>query len=160
MNPPGTGDHIDRLMAIMGKAFDPAYGEAWSRQQVEDALLLGNCHAFLANPAGGAAGDDEPAVGFSLSRTGFEEEELLLFGVLPEYRGRGIGRSILDALAEAARSRGAKRLLLEMRRGNPAERLYDTFGFTIIGERKDYYRTPDGTRIDAITFAYEMVQTG
>jgi ribosomal-protein-alanine N-acetyltransferase len=47
-----------------------------------------------------------------------------------------------------------------MRRGNPAERLYRTFGFTIIGERKDYYRTPQGTRIDAMTFAYEMVRTG
>lgn len=160
MTPCPPGDHVDRLMAIMGQAFDPAYGEAWSRRQVEDALLVGNCHAFLANAAGAAAGEHEPAVGFSLSRTGFEEEELLLFGVLPEYRGRGIGRSVLDALAEAARSRGAKRLLLEMRRGNPAERLYRTFGFTIIGERKDYYRTPHGTRIDAMTFAYEMVRAG
>jgi ribosomal-protein-alanine N-acetyltransferase len=154
------GDQVDRLMAIMGHAFDPAYGEAWSRRQVEDALLLGNCHALLASASGVGAGEDEPAVGFSLSRTGFEEEELLLFGVLPEYRGRGVGRSILDTLVKAAKSRGATRLLLEMRRGNPAERLYRTFGFTIIGERKDYYRTPQGTRIDALTFAYEMVRTG
>jgi [ribosomal protein S18]-alanine N-acetyltransferase len=157
---PGTGDHVDRLMAIMSAAFDPAYGEAWSRRQVEDALLLGNCHAFLANAAGGQVGEHEPAVGFSLSRTGFEEEELLLFAVLPEYRGQGIGHSILQALARDARSRGATRLLLEMRRGNPAERLYRAFGFTIIGERKDYYRTPLGTRIDALTFAYEMVCRG
>jgi ribosomal-protein-alanine N-acetyltransferase len=153
-------DHVDRLMAIMAQAFDPAYGEAWSRRQVEDALLLGKCHAFLANAAGDAAGENEPAVGFSLSRTGYEEEELLLFGVLPEYRGRGIGLLMLNALASAARSRGATRLLLEMRRGNPAERLYRRFGFAVIGERKDYYRTPHGTRIDAMTFAYEMVRAG
>lgn len=157
---PDLGDHIDRLMAIMSASFDPAYGEAWSRRQVEDALLLGNCHAFLANVAAGPVGQNDPAIGFSLSRTGFEEEELLLFAVLPEYRGRGIGRSILHALAQAARSRGAARLLLEMRRGNPAERLYRAFGFTLIGERKDYYRTPFGTRIDALTFAYEIVHSG
>lgn len=150
------GDHVDRIMAVMAASFDPTYGEAWTRKQVEDALILGNCHAFLAGVSGGHVGDNEQAVGFSLSRTGFEEEELLLFAVLPEYRARGIGRTILDALAAAAKSRGAKRLLLEMRRDNPAERLYRTFGFAIIGQRKDYYRTALGTRIDAITFAYEM----
>jgi ribosomal-protein-alanine N-acetyltransferase len=153
-------DDVDRIMAIMTEAFDPAYGEAWNRRQVEDALLLGNCHALLVDASGLAATDGDTAVGFSLSRAGFEEEELLLFAVLPQYRGRGIGRSILEALTRAARSRGAARLLLEMRRGNPAERLYRDFGFITIGERKDYYRTPVGTRIDAMTFAYQMIRVG
>lgn len=152
------GDSVDRLMSVMSASFDPAYGEAWTRRQVEDALLLGNCHAQLANTEGMPAGEDETVAGFSLSRTGFEEEELLLFAVLPEYRGRGIGRAILDMLSVAARSRGATRLLLEMRRDNPAESLYRTFGFSIIGERKDYYRTATGARIDAITFACELPQ--
>ena len=152
-------DDVDRIMTIMAAAFDPAYGEAWTRKQVEDALLLGNCHALLANAAGLPAGDEEPARGFALSRTGFEEEELLLFAVLPEYRGCGVGRAVLETLARSARSRGAKRLLLEMRRGNPAERLYRAFGFSLIGERRDYYRTPVGKRIDAMTFAYEIVPT-
>lgn len=149
-------DHVDQIMAIMAAAFDPAYGEAWTRRQVEDALLLGNCHAYLAAASGHAAGNKETVVGFSLSRTGFEEEELLLFAVLPEYRRQGIGQSILLALATAASKRGATRLLLEMRRDNPAERLYHAFGFAIIGERKNYYRTPQGTRIDAITYAYTI----
>lgn len=150
------GDQVDQIMAVMARAFDPAFGEAWTRKQVEDALMLGNCHALVANAAGAPVADDELGVGFSLSRTGFQEEELLLFAVLPEYRGRGIGRAILDRLGKAARARGATRLLLEMRRGNPAERLYRNFGFTVIGARKDYYRTPIGTRIDAVTFAYEF----
>ncbi|VWX46940.1 Ribosomal-protein-S18p-alanine acetyltransferase [Novosphingobium sp. 9U] len=150
------GDDVDQIMAIMAVAFDPAYGEAWTRRQVEDALLLGNCHAYLAAPDGAPVSAQERAVGFSLSRTGFEEEELLLFGVVPEYRSCGVGRAMLVALSSAASSRGARRLLLEMRRGNPAERLYRTFGFSVIGERRDYYRTPVGTRIDAITFACEI----
>ena len=77
-------DDIDRLMAIMQAAFDPAYGEAWTRRQVEDALLL------------------------------------------------------------------------EMRRGNPAEILYTNHGFLPIGERPRYYRTPGGNRLDAVTFCREM----
>lgn len=149
-------DRIDQIMTIMTEAFDPAYGEAWTRRQVEDALIMGRCHAFVAGSDGCEVREGEAAVGFSLSRTGFEEEELLLFGVVPEYRGRGIGSAILRSLATAARSRGAERLLLEMRRDNPAERLYRAFGFSAIGERKAYYRQPNGNRIDAITYAAQI----
>jgi ribosomal-protein-alanine N-acetyltransferase len=151
-------DDIDRLMAIMSAGFDPFWGEAWSRRQVEDALRLGNTHYFLISPGGKMLVDDDMAAGFSLSRTGFEEEELLLLAVMPEYRNRGLGRSLLNSLKSAARERGAQRLLLEMRKGNPAESLYRDFGFRMIGERPDYYRTSDGQRIDAITFACDVTR--
>lgn len=150
------GDHVDRIMIVMAAAFEPEYGEAWSRRQVEDALLLGNCHAYLAAPSGRQARDDDAVAGFSLCRAGFEEEELLLFAVLPQHRRQGIGLAILRAMVTQSKARGAQRLLLEMRKGNPAEQLYRSFGFTVIGERKDYYRTTLGKRIDAITFALDI----
>lgn len=154
MSPPA--DDLDKLMAVMASAFDPAFGEAWTRRQVEDALLVGNCNYGLISAGGAPPGADEPATGFWLSRCGFDEEELLLFAVDPEHRGRGLGRVMLSGLAVAAKARGAKRLLLEMRRGNPAERLYRAFGFLPIGERPNYYRTPTGDRIDALTFALDL----
>jgi len=43
-----------------------------------------------------------------------------------------------------------------MRRGNPAESLYRSFGFYSIGERREYYRLQSGERIDAITFACDI----
>lgn len=159
-------DDVDRIMAVMAAAFDPLYGEAWNRRQIEDALVLGNCHYLLVGGDGAVdagnrqSGGDAPRscapAGFALSRTGFEEEELLLLAVLPEFRGRGLGRALLEQLAKSANQRGAHRLLLEMRKGNPAERLYSTFGFLKIGERKDYYRFSDGSRVDAITFAAQL----
>lgn len=149
-------DDVDRIMAVMTTAFDPAFGEAWNRRQVEDALRIGNCHYCLIG-AGREHSSGEPlTAGFSLSRTGFQEEELLLLGVAPEFRKNGLGRSLLEDLRLAAATRGAKRLLLEMRRGNPAESLYRSFGFYVIGERPEYYRTPGGQRIDAITFACDI----
>jgi ribosomal-protein-alanine N-acetyltransferase len=150
------GDDLDRAMAVMADAFDPHYREAWTRRQVEDALTTGNCHLHLVDAQGATIEEGVVAAGFSLSRQGYDEEELLLIAVSPQYRRKGIGRSILEALAVAARTRGSKRLLLEMRRGNPAESLYRAFGFSVIGERKDYYRTATGDRIDAITFACEI----
>jgi len=146
-------DDLDRIMTVMARAFDPEFGEAWTRRQVEDALLLGNCHYALIGKTGLLPPPGDEAAGFSLSRYGFEEEELLLFAVDPAHRRKGLGQCMLAGLATAARARGARRLLLEMRRGNPAEILYRAFGFHPIGERPNYYRTASGTRIDAITFA-------
>lgn len=149
-------DNLDQLMAVMETAFDPVYGEAWTRRQVEDALILGDCHYVLVDATGGIPGPDAPAAGFFLSRTGYDEEELLLLAVKPECRRSGLGRLLLGRLAQGARDRGATRLLLEMRRGNSAETLYRAFGFRPIGLRPNYYRGAGAERIDAITFACEL----
>lgn len=149
-------DDVDRIMAVMNTAFAPEFGEAWNRRQVEDALLLGNCHYRLLSPAGEAPLDHEPTAGFFLSRHGFEEEELLLLAVDPAHRRKGIGDKLLKNLENDAISRGAKSLFLEMRRGNPAELLYRANGFSPIGERLNYYRTLSGERLDAITFCKKL----
>ncbi|MBW8783655.1 MAG: GNAT family N-acetyltransferase [Novosphingobium sp.] len=144
---------VDQIMAVMDTAFPPEFGEAWTRGQIEGALMLGNCHAMVIDRQGLPPAPGAVAAGFSLSRSAPDEEELLLFAVDPLYRGRGLGTAMLQQLAREAWQRGARRLLLEMRAGNPAESLYRRHGFEPIGRRPNYYRTPDGTRIDAITFA-------
>jgi [ribosomal protein S18]-alanine N-acetyltransferase len=148
-------DDVDRIMAIMDAAFDPQFGEAWSYRQILDALTLGNCDYCLIDAEGyhSTPGD---AVGFFLSRYGFEEEELLLLAVKPSARRMGFGNTLLKILAESAKNRGAKRLLLEMRRGNDAEALYRKFGFTPIGLRTSYYRTKFGNIFDAVTFSLSL----
>ena len=50
--------------------------------------------------------------------------------VLPEYRGRGVGRALLGAAEEHARRRGCCKLTLEVQDDNtPARTLYQRFGF-------------------------------
>ena len=149
-------DDLDRIMAVMEAAFDPAYGEAWSRRQVEDALLVGSCHYLLIGSEGHPPEPNTPAAGFSLTRSSLDEEELLLFAVAPQFRRRGLGRQMLDQLVQDAKARNVRKLMLEMRRGNPAERLYRDFGFFPVGERPNYYRGGSGEPIDAITFAYTI----
>ena len=146
-------DDLDRIMAVMEAAFDPAFGEAWTRRQVGDSLTLPNTHYLLAGPDGGPPAEGEPAVGFALSRGAMDEEELLLIAVAPAYRGRGIGEGLLVRFIAEARARGAERLFLEMREGNPAESLYRRHGFTNIGRRRHYYRRGSAAPLDAITFA-------
>jgi ribosomal-protein-alanine N-acetyltransferase len=149
-------DDLDKIMAVMEAAFDPAFGEAWTRRQVSDALVMPNTHYLLAGDDGRAVRDDQPAAGFTLSRGAADEEELLLIAVHPEHRGSGIGSALLERFMADAQARGVTRLFLEMREGNTAEALYRRHGFYSVGRRRDYYRRGSGSPLDAITFALEL----
>ena len=162
-NPTPPADDIDRIMAVMAVAFDPTFGEAWNRRQVEDALLLGRCRTLLIDINGqvgtdGQAATDspQPTAGFALLRTTLDEEELLLFAVDPQWRRRGLGAELLRQVIATARASDCTRMLLEMREGNSAEQLYVAFGFVPVGRRPKYYRTPTGQMLDAITFSCDL----
>ena len=49
--------------------------------------------------------------------------------VLPEHRGRGIGKALLEAVADRARGLGCCKVTLETQEKNPARRLYEAVGF-------------------------------
>ena len=145
----GDAADLDEMMMTMDEAFDAAFGEAWSRAQCLGILGLPGVWLTLARQ------DNEP-VGFALSRIIFEEAELLLLGVRPSFRGRGIGRALLDRSSAKAGSLGARRLHLEVREGNRARLLYDAAGFTQVGSRKGYYRGENGQLFNAATLAYSL----
>lgn len=149
-------DDLDRIMTVMTAAFDPEFGEAWTRRQVSDSLVMPNTHYLLAGPGGGAPAPGEPAVGFVLSRGAAGEEELLLIAVDPEYRGKGIGTTLIERFIEGSARRGTEKLFLEMREGNPAERLYLAMGFKPVGRRRQYYRAARNGPLDAITYARDL----
>ena len=158
-------DDIDHMMEVMGDAFDPLWGEAWTRRQLSDSLSLPTIFYRLigsdgASPAVGSNAGIQAGftpAGFSLSRNISGEEELLLIAVRPAFRGQGLGHKLMKYLEDDARARGAERMFLEMRSNNPAERLYRRCGFTPIGRRKDYYRMKDGNQLDAITFSLGLM---
>lgn len=146
-------DDIDRIMAVMELAFDPLWGEAWNRRQIEGSLVLPTTHYRLLDSTGAVPSEGAEAAAFAMVKAAPGEEELLLIGVAPTSRRRGIGTQMIEILSEDARQRGAERLFLEMRENNPAQKLYLACGFEAIGRRNEYYKTADGKRIDAITFA-------
>jgi ribosomal protein S18 acetylase RimI-like enzyme len=54
--------------------------------------------------------------------------------VMPTHRGRGIGRRLLEAVAERARQTGCCKVTLEVRTSNAdARRLYERLGFSDAG---------------------------
>lgn len=132
------------VMTVMGESFDPAFGEAWNANQCLGILGLPGVWMMLAWAEGVPAG-------FALSRIIVDEAELLLLGVRPDFRRHGIGSALLERVKAEAGLRGAKRLHLEVRDGNPALLLYRARGFDQVGRRPAYYRGTDGQSFDALS---------
>jgi len=80
---------------------------------------------------------DGAVAGFAVWRgVDVDEWELLNIAVDPAFRGRGVGRALIDALP-------AGRVFLEVRESNAgARRLYEQCGFVAIGKRRRYYQHP------------------
>src|SRR3954468_8459397 len=74
---------------------------------------------------------------------------ILGMGVIRDYRGKGIGRSLMLATLAAARTRGTRRIELTVRVDNePARRLYESFGFATEGLCKRHMHV-DGEFVDS-----------
>lgn len=140
-------DAVDRVMAA---AFDPKFGEGWTRSQTLGVLAMPGIRLTLALV------DDTPA-GFSLVRAVLDEAELLLIAVDPSRRRAGIGGALLRAIDADCTVRGVRKLHLEVRAGNPAVRLYTAHGLAQVGERRGYYRGNAGQSFDARTYAKVLV---
>ena len=141
----GQADDLDVVMEVMENAFQPCFGEGWTRSQCSGILPMTGVRLRLAGLAGA------PPVGFSLARVVADEAELLLIAVHPEEQRGGLGQALLDDFVNRARQQGASHLHLEMRDGNPAMRLYSANGFAVAGRRRDYYHGPQGEHYDALT---------
>jgi ribosomal-protein-alanine N-acetyltransferase len=138
---------VDEVVAVMNSAFDPRFGEAWTRSQCSGILPMQGVKLTVARIP-----PDVGLVGFSLYRTVAGDAELLLLAVDPPSRGQGIGTALLDHFIEDAKKSGAKTIHLEVRSGNPAIHIYERAGFHQAGRRRNYYRGADGEQFDALTF--------
>lgn len=135
--PAGAGEPL----AIMHRACFP--DDPWDAEALARVMSLSGSFGFLAWRLA------EPG-GFILARDLGGEVEVLSFGVLPGLRRRGIGRGLLDAVAEEAVRRRAGSIVLEVAADNdPARRLYGDCGFRPVGRRPRYYRRA-GSAADAL----------
>jgi ribosomal protein S18 acetylase RimI-like enzyme len=65
--------------------------------------------------------------------------------VQADAQGRGVGRLLLRALEARARELGRRTRVLDTVSGSPAQSLYESEGWTVVGEIPDYADLPDGT---------------
>lgn len=65
------------------------------------------------------------------------ELRIIDISLLPQSRGRGIGGAIMQDIIDHARAL-AKPVSIHVEKNNPARRLYDRLGFTVIADRGVY----------------------
>lgn len=134
----------DEIMDVMGRAFRPEFGEAWTIEQCRATLLLPGTRLVVARL-------HDQIAGFALFMTVMDTSELLLLAVDPDFHYLGIGKQLIREWERWAVDEGVDSLFLEVRDGNPAFGFYQYHGFSEIGRRKNYYRGENGKNIDAIT---------
>jgi mycothiol synthase len=69
---------------------------------------------------------------------------ILTVGLARRAQGQGLGRALISHAVRGAREAGQPRLGLSVTEGNPARRLYDAAGFTVV-HRVHSFRLPDAT---------------
>ena len=84
-----------------------------------------------------------------------DEGQIVNVATHPDYRRRGAGRMLMEAIEKDAHGRGFTLLSLEVRVSNePAIELYKRYGFETAGVRKGFYTAP---REDAYVMLKNLV---
>jgi ribosomal-protein-alanine N-acetyltransferase len=123
----------------------------WSEQMFREELGNPLSMCIVAQERGsGPAG----LLGYLCAWYAASEVHIMNLASHPRVRGRGVARHLLRGLVAEARSRGAWRIFLEVRESNrPAQALYISEGFQVVGRRPRYYTD---TGEDALLMVLEL----
>jgi ribosomal-protein-alanine N-acetyltransferase len=126
-----------------------AYEFPWTHGNFMDSLRAGHSTWTMRDTSGGL-------IAYAVVMIALDEAHLLNLTVAPSRQRFGFGWRMLEAMADNARSYGARSMLLEVRPSNPAaQKMYERYGFVRIGTRRGYYPARDG-REDAVVMRVSL----
>ena len=121
---------VDQIMKIEASGIS----HPWTRDSIEALINDENKTALKAYV------DDGSVIAYVGASYVLDEAEIGNICVLPGYRGRGVGKALLNALMDELKSRGVTVVFLEVESDNSnAVALYEKAGFVQYNTRKDYY---------------------
>ncbi len=131
---PGRIADADDLAALHTHAFR----HGWPATEIE-ALIADPTVTVVVARQGRTPLPRRP-VGFVMVRAAADEAEILTVAVAPAWRGRGVGRLMMDETIRRLYFMRVASLFLEVDEGNgPALSLYRHLGFREVGRRANYY---------------------
>jgi ribosomal-protein-alanine N-acetyltransferase len=99
-----------------------------------------SAHYIVLRRGAAEAGDQDELVGYAGMWKMYDEAHVTTIGVRHDLQHHGYGRILFAGLVQAAYDMGAKWVTLEVRTSNEnAMRMYESFGFKVIGRRRGYY---------------------
>ncbi len=125
------------------------FPEAWSEDAVRQAMENGTFYIAARN--GGSL------IGYAGAAVVLDEGQVANIALLPDYRGRGLGRELTERMIAQCKNSGAEFITLEVRHTNEtALGLYRALGFKEVGRRKNYYRDPAADAILMTLYKEDM----
>lgn len=127
---PMQPEHIAEVAALERLCFGPN----WSVTNFEKELDNPRCHYFVLVKAGR-----------TLAYIGYwqilEEAHITSVGVHPDLRQQRLAQRLLCRMLDHCLDNGIKWITLEVKASNlAAQKLYEKFGFAIMGRRANYYQ--------------------
>lgn len=123
------------------------FSDAWSEKSVLETLERPGTICLMAEKAGRPAG-------YLLAYTAADEAEIARIAVAKELQRQGAARALLAELESVCRTKGIRKILLDVRSGNSAARaLYENTGYKEDGIRQRFYDDPQE---DAILMSREV----
>lgn len=121
---------IDQILVIENESF----ATPWSRESFENELTKNRFALYLVLE------DEEVIFGYCGVWIIVDEAHVTNIALLPNYRGKKLGETLLTEIMKVAKEKGAKSMTLEVRVSNHvAQSLYRKLGFRDGGIRKNYY---------------------
>ncbi len=143
---PATMRDAPRLARLHGELFHRGWGEAEFEVMLAERNTL--VHRFRIG---------RKIIGFAVSRLAADEAEILSIALAASYRGRGLSRSLLLTHLGHLAGRGVRTVFLEVEENNqPARRLYERSGFTVVGRRERYYQQASGEQLNALLMRRDL----
>jgi ribosomal-protein-alanine N-acetyltransferase len=113
---------------------------SWTEGRVRRAIRDAETAVIVAR-------DGRRLAGFAIMQFADVHAHLNLLAVAPAYRGRGLGRKLVDWLEACARTAGVFDVRLELRANNDRARaFYERLGFTETGRVPAYYAGREDAR--------------
>jgi len=123
------------------------FSDPWSADSIAYELVNPLSYWLVAELDGVVAG-------YVGSQSVLDAADMMNIAVAPNYRKRGIGQALVNALTDYLSKNNVIALLLEVRVSNrPAISMYEKLGFQQVGKRPNYYRNP---REDALILRKEL----
>lgn len=123
-------------LPLISHAEEVCFAEPWTASMIESSMDSGLDIWLVLYEACTLAG-------YCVFRILAGEGELLRIGVIPAFRGRGLGKRLMDGMVETSSLMEITALSLEVRESNKiARNLYRSYGFEEETVRRRYYHNP------------------
>ena len=125
--------HLDEVASLEKICFSIP----WSKTLLASEIYNNNSNFLVA------VNESNRVLGYVGLKFVLDEGYITNISVFPQYRNNGVASELLKKIIEFGDSKNLKFISLEVRKSNIyAISLYKNLGFVFVGERKNFYSTP------------------